>query len=49
MEPEGQGPKEDRNPEGGGEQSPGERETESQKERGTETQKKKREGSETQR
>ena len=44
MEPEGQGPKEDRNPEGGGEQRPGERETESQKERGTETQRRRGKG-----
>ena len=44
MEPEGPGPKEDRNPEGGGEQRPGERGTESQKERGTETQRKREKG-----
>lgn len=44
MEPEGQGPKEDRNPEGGGEQRPGERATESQKERGTDTQRKRGKG-----
>lgn len=49
MEPEGPGPKEDRNPEGEESKDPGEGDRIPERERGTGDAKKKGEGSETQR